>query len=60
MEICSCHHAEIVYAEGNCPLCDLKVQHDMVVEALNDDIQVLEDTIRGLKGTMDERWEADR
>lgn len=25
MEICSCHHVEIVYTEGNCPLCSAMI-----------------------------------
>lgn len=60
MEICSFNHEEIVYEKGSCPLCNMRIDNDMEVEALKDDILVLEDTIKGLKGTMDERWEADR
>lgn len=59
MEICSFSHEAIVYKEGNCPLCSARIGHDMVVKALEDDIQVLEDTVEGFKKIIAERVELD-
>jgi len=58
VDVCSKGHAEIVYEDWTCPVCELIDEHGRELDELRDDhsdaIVALEDEINSLKETIQE------
>lgn len=49
MNLCSNNHDEICFEGRKCPLCEKIDEHNREVESLENEIDGLRDTIRGLE-----------